>query len=156
MNKKSENMLKAILSEGGEIATKTVQQDDVAALAQEQGLAFFMADCDKARNCSAILRALAKAVDYPVFFGSNMDALLDCLGETLLDQKKGMVLWIKSLHSGDPSLEEDAKAIQGVLNDTLEFANSKDRIFVYAIEHAGKHSAPEPGVAPAPYAESKD
>ncbi|MFV9474600.1 barstar family protein [Advenella sp. RU8] len=155
MSKKSENILTTILSSGGEIKAKTEKMEEVASLAEEMGLAFFAADCDKARNRSAILRALAKAVDYPVFFGNNMDALLDCLGETLLDQKKGMVLWIKNLHSGDPSLAEDAQDIQGILKDTLEFATDKERIFVYSIEHVGKHSDPEPGVAPAPYAESQ-
>lgn len=155
MSKKSDSTLTAILSSGGEILANAGKQEEVAALAEEMGLTFFAADCDKARNRSAILRALAKAVDYPVFFGNNMDALLDCLGETLLDQKKGMVLWIKNLHSGDPSLAEDAQNIQGILNDTLEFATDKERVFVYSIEHAGKHSDPEPGVAPAPYAESQ-
>lgn len=155
MSKKSETILTKILSSGGEIKAESQKQKEVAALAEELGLTFFSADCDKARNRSAILRALAKAVDYPVFFGNNMDALLDCLGETLLDQKKGMVLWIKNLHSGDPTLAEDARDIQGILNDTLEFAADKDRIFVYSIEHVGKHSDPEPGVAPAPYAESQ-
>ncbi len=155
MSKKSEQALTTILSSGGEIKPNAQKQEEVAALAEKMGLTFFAANCDKARNRSAILRALAKAVDYPVFFGNNMDALLDCLGETLLDQKKGMVLWINNLHSGDPSLSDDTQDIQGILNDTLEFATDKERVFVYSIEHVGKHSDPEPGVAPAPYGESQ-
>ncbi|MBK1780341.1 barstar family protein [Advenella sp. WQ 585] len=155
MSKKSESTLKTILSSGGEIKADAHKLEEVAALAEEMGLTFYAADCDKARNRSAILRALSKAVDYPVFFGNNMDALLDCLGETLLEQKKGMVLWIENLHSGDPSLVADTQDILGILNDTLEYATDKERVFVYAIEHVGKHSDPEPGVAPAPYAESQ-
>ena len=150
--KMTESAANAMLN-GGELQLKASEQDKTQSQAEEVGLSFFVADCDKARNRSAILRALAKAVDYPVFFGSDMDALLDCLSETVDEQKKGVVLWIQQLHSGDPSLTEDVAQLQQVLEETFAYAQEKKKVFAYFIEHVGKHSAPEPGVAPQPYAE---
>lgn len=155
MNKKTGTPLKATLETGGAIKKeKTIGLDDLKSHADKAGLAYFEADCDKARSCSAVLRAIAKAVDYPVFFGSNMDALLDCLGETLFEQKTGMVLVLRRLHSEDDSLLEHIDALKGVLNDTVEYGQDNGRVFSYVVEHAGKHDAPEPGRSPRPYAES--
>ncbi len=155
MIKKTGTPLKTILETGGAIKEKSVGLDELKSHAEQAGLAYFEADCDKARSCSAVLRAIAKAVDYPVFFGSNMDALLDCLGETLQEQKIGMVLALRRLHSEDDSLLEHIEAIKGVLNDTVEYGDDNGRVFSYMVEHAGKHEAPEPGRSPRPYAESE-
>ncbi len=124
--------------------------------AVEQGLTAFVVDCDRARSRSAVLRAVVKAVDFPEFFGGNLDALYDCLCDTVLDQKVGLFLWFHNLHSGDPALEEDSVAIENVCNDAVEFAANNGRIFAFHIVHAGRHPDPEPGVAPTPYSGSAD
>ncbi|MBV6304718.1 barstar family protein [Candidimonas humi] len=140
------------LQKGGLLDISSFGQRDVAEAAQVLGMTLFFVDCDRARSCSAVLRAIAKAVDFPEYFGSNLDALSDCLCDTLQDQKVGMVLWLHNLHSGDPALAADAAAIESVCADTVEFAADNGRYFAYAIQHAGKHPDPEPGVAPTPYA----
>jgi RNAse (barnase) inhibitor barstar len=101
-----------------------------------------------------VLRAIVKAVDFPEYFGGNLDALYDCLCDTVLDHKTGVVLWLYRLHSGDPVLEEDAARIETVCSDAADFARENGRIFAFVIEHAGKHPDPEPGVAAAPYGEN--
>lgn len=107
--------------------------------AHELGLALFVANCDPARSRSAVLRAIVKAVDFPEYFGGNLDALYDCLCDTVLDHKTGVVLWLYKLHSGDPALEEDAARIESVCADAAEFAHENGRTFAYVVEHAGKH-----------------
>ena len=102
-----------------------------------------MANCDPARSRSAVLRAIVKAVDFPEYFGGNLDALYDCLCDTVLDHKVGVVLWLYRLHSGDPALEEDAARIEAVCADAAEFAHENGRIFAYVVEHAGRHPDPE-------------
>lgn len=143
--------LPAMMQKGGLIDATTVAQDAATQAAQEAALTPFVVDCDRARSRSAVLRAVVKAVDFPEFFGGNLDALYDCLCDTVLDQKKGLFLWFHRLHSGDPALTEDTRLIEGVCNDVVEFASNNDRIFAYAIDHAGKHPDPEPGVHPTPY-----
>lgn len=146
----SQAPLKKMLKVGVVDATAVTEEDALHA-AREAGLTAYVVDCDRARSRSAVLRAVVKAVDFPEFFGGNLDALYDCLCDTLLDQKGGLFLWFRHLHSGDPALAEDAAAIEAVCTDAVEFASNNDRIFAYAIQHAGKHPDPEPGVEPTPY-----
>ncbi len=67
MSKK--NDIEQELLKGGELPKTLLKQEEALInKAKSQGLAVFTADCSKARNLSALLRAFAKAVDYPVFF----------------------------------------------------------------------------------------
>ena len=139
------------LQKGGLEDVSSSERDEVIKAAEQEGLTAFVVDCDRARSRSAVLRAVVKAVDFPEFFGGNLDALYDCLCDTVLDQKAGLFLWFHNLHSGDPALEEDAKAIASVCDDAVEFAANNGRSFAYYIVHAGRHPDPEPGVSPTPY-----
>jgi RNAse (barnase) inhibitor barstar len=140
----------------GIVDAREVHEQEALAAATEAGLAAYVVDCNRARSRSAILRAVVKALDFPEFFGSNLDALYDCLCDTTLDQKAGLFLWFRDLHSGDPALAEDALAIESVCNDVVEFGQNNERQFAYAIQHAGAHPAPEPGVEPTPYSGRED
>ena len=84
MGKTLEPKLRQLIKRGGDFDPQS-GQDVVAAAAKEAGLAWFAADCDKARSRSAVFRAIVKAVDYPQFFGANFDGLYDCLCDTLLE-----------------------------------------------------------------------
>src|SRR3546814_1128665 len=53
--------------------------------------------------------------------------LYDCLCDTVLDHKQGLFLWFHNLHSGDPALTEDSKAILQVCDDAVEFAANNER-----------------------------
>jgi len=131
------------LAMSGALDGAVFKQDEVLQAAQTAGLWGVVADCDRARNRSAILRAVVKAIDFPEFFGSDLDAFYDCLCDTVLDQKTGLVLWFHRLHSGDPTLQEDAVRIQEVCDTVVEFAQNNGRVFVYALDHAGRHAEPE-------------
>lgn len=139
------------IQKGGLIDVSAVSQSDMLTAASDAGLAAFVVDCDRARSRSAVLRAVVKAVDFPEYFGGNLDALYDCLCDTVLDQKSGLFLWFHNLHSGDPALADDAEAILSVCADVVDFASNNDRRFAYSILHAGAHPAPEPGISPTPY-----
>lgn len=140
------------LQKGGLIDVSSVSQDEVVKAAEDIGTTAFIVKCGRARSRSAVLRAVVKAVDFPEFFGGNLDALYDCLCDTVLDQKSGLFLWFESLHSGDPALAEDSAAILRICEDVVEFAANNGRHFTYVVDHAGKHPDPEPGIEPTPYA----
>ena len=152
----SQATLQALLQNGGLIEATESQQEGIFALAQAAEITALTVECDRARSRSAVLRAIVKAVDFPEFFGNDLDALYDCLCDTVMDQKTGLYLWFNKLHTGDPSLAEDAQAILRVCNDVSDFASTKDRYFAYTVVHAGKHPDPDPGVAPTPYSGSAD
>ena len=144
------------LRKGGLIDAATTNQEEAINTAREAGMTAFVVDCDRARSRSAVLRAVVKAVDFPEFFGGNLDALYDCLCDTVLDNKQGLFLWFHNLHSGDPALADDAQAIVQVCADAVEFASNNECCFAYAVVHAGKHPDPEPGVDPTPYSGSAE
>jgi len=140
--------LRQCLETSGLLDAVAFRQDDALRAAREAGLLGVVADCDRARSRSAVLRAVVKAVDFPEFFGSDLDAFYDCLCDTVLDQKTGLLLWFHRLHSGDPALEEDAGRIQEICDTVAQFAQNNDRRFVYALDHAGRHPEPEPDPVP--------
>lgn len=144
------------LQKGGLVDASKVSRAELVEPAQALDLAVFVVECERARSRSAVLRAVVKSVDYPEFFGGDLDAFYDCLCDTVRDQKTGALLWFDKLHSGDPGLAEDTDAIIAVCEDAAEFARKNDKIFAFAVEHAGKHPDPEPGVAPTPYSGSRD
>jgi len=146
MTRTGQSTLQRQLQRGGAL-DHAADPPALAEAARAAGLAYFLAECDRARSRSAVLRAIAKAVDFPEYFGSNLDALYDCLCDTVLDQKTGVVLYLDRLHSGDPALQEDCALIEGVCADAAEFARENGRVFAYAVGHAGKHPEPEPGRA---------
>src|SRR5690606_33113519 len=92
------------LQKGGLVDVVSSERNEVLKVAEEVGMAAFVVDCDRARSRSAVLRAVVKAVDFPEFFGGNLDALYDCLCDTVLDQMGGLFLWFDNLHSGVPAL----------------------------------------------------
>lgn len=143
------------LQKGGLVELPPQSRDEALEAARAAGMTAFVVDCDRARSRSAVLRAVVKAVDFPEYFGGNLDALFDCLCDTVLDHKNGLFLWFDNLHSGDPALAEDSKAIIQVCDDVVEFAANNDRRYAYSVVHAGKHPDPEPGVEPTPYSGSE-
>ncbi len=150
MSKKSD--IEQALLKGGELPKALLkQEEDLSKAAEVQGLAVFTADCSKARNLSALLRAFAKAVDYPVFFGKDIDSLLDCLKETLAEQKQGYLLLVHEIHSGDPDLKEDVNLVLEILHEAAMYAPKVGKTIAYLVNHVGKHRPPEPGRGPQGY-----
>ena len=122
MTRNGQSTLQKQLLRGGALPHEGLDKKAVVDASHELGLALFVANCDPARSRSAVLRAIVKAVDFPEYFGGNLDALYDCLCDTVLDHKTGVVLWLYRLHSGDPVLEEDAARIETVCSDAADFA----------------------------------
>lgn len=144
MSKQADRQLRDLLKKGGELGAE--QAAEFRQAASEAELAWCEADCSKARNRSALFRAVVKAVDYPQFFGGSFEGLYDCLAESVQDQRAGLVLVFKGLHSADPGIEPDLSEFYQVLNDVVDSAADGARIFVYSIEHGGKHPDDAPGV----------
>jgi hypothetical protein len=54
------------LQRGGELDAAALDKQAVVDATREMGASLFVADCDRARSRSAVLRAIAKAVDFPM------------------------------------------------------------------------------------------
>ena len=144
MGKTVDSKFRQLLQKGGAI-DPTQGLEALESAAKERGLSWCVSDCEKARSWSAVFRAVVKAVDYPQFIGGSFDALYDCLNDSLLDQKDGLVLVLDKLHSADPAIVNEGKEFLQILNDAVQFAQKNGRVFIYAIHHAGKHPDAIPG-----------
>lgn len=145
MGNSTGRQLQRLLKKGGSFDPEG-DLDAVRELASQAELAWCVADCDRARNRSAVFRAVVKAVDYPEFFGSSFEGLFDCLCDSVTDQRTGMVLLLEKLHSADPVLQKDMAELMQALEDVATQAAEQGRVFLYGIRHAGKHPDAVPGV----------
>jgi len=136
-------------AEGGALPADACTGPSAAAMlsaaAATQNLMLATADCDRARSRSAVLRAIARAVDAAEYFGGDFERLFDCLCDAIAEQKTGLILWLQNLHSGDPVLAEDAARIEALCQDAAEHARCHGKSFHYLITHAGRHPDAEPG-----------
>lgn len=123
-----ETSLREQLQAGGVIAGTQLEASLVDSVARSCGYTLFDAQCARAKTKSAVLRAIATAVDFPEYFGGNLDALYDCLTDTVLDQKDGVVLLLNNLHDDAPGLEAHIEAILQVCADASEFAKDNGRL----------------------------
>lgn len=88
---------------------------DPAALmreAQAAGLRFFHVNCETADTKELLLRALAKSLSFPDYFGDNWDALDECLTDlSWLPAQGYVVLLVQLQHMADSAPEVLASAI---------------------------------------------
>ncbi|GAA5233853.1 barstar family protein [Verticiella sediminum] len=118
------------IRKGGQVQAA---EDALAGAAGALGYAVFPVDCARAKSKSAVLRAIATAVDFPEFFGGNLDALLDCLTATVLDQPgPGALLLLKDINGGEPALAEHLEDIMTTFADAAEYVRDNGKVLAYA------------------------
>jgi|SRR5699024_9436273 len=138
----SAQALSQVFNKNGLIDVEASNREAMLSTATQLGLGTFVVACDKARSRSAVLRAIVKAVDYPEFLGSDLEALYECLTECLFEEKQGLYIWLDKLHTGDPLLGEHATAILATFSEAAAHATDEGKVFCYSVEHAGPHVDP--------------
>lgn len=128
----SNDGLQRQLQMGGLIPESYGDPGELTHAAQALGLTVFHVDCDRAKSKSAVLRAIAGAVDFPEYFGGNLDALLDCLTATVLDQQTGALVMLCNLHEHEPTLSEHVGDIMETFADAAEYARDNARVLAVA------------------------
>lgn len=129
------NSLQQTIAAGGRVDGAPA---GLSAAAQALGYAIFLVDCDRAKSKSAVLRAIAAAVDFPEYFGGNLDALLDCLTSTVLDQPgAGVLMVLHNLHSDEPGVADHLGDILETFSDAAEYVRDNGRVLAYACLQTG-------------------
>lgn len=144
MDRQASRQVHKLVGKGGKFESDNHLELLQSAAAEAQ-LIWCVADCSKARNRSALFRAVVKAVDYPQFFGGQFDGLYDCLCDSVDDQKVGLVLLFDRLHSADPGLECDIEELSAVLDDVVAHAADRGKVFIFGFEEVGRHPDDVPG-----------
>jgi len=98
------------LQTGGELDASEWDKVIVVDTAAEANVLLLVADCDRARSRSAVLRAIARAVDAPEFFGNDFDALYDCLCDASSTRSK---VWCCGCSNCIPAIRRWPKTLGG-------------------------------------------
>jgi len=84
----------------------TLPPEEIERAAKQAGLAVFRIEVGRARNKKAFLDRIAKALQFPDWFGYNWDSLNDCLTDLdWLPTKTGYVLIFENMHDFDEAVE---------------------------------------------------
>jgi len=112
---------------------------EVERAAEEAGLAVFRIDIGHAKSKKDFLGHVARALEFPDWFGGNWDALNDCLTDLdWLSIETGYVLILEnSEHFGARIPQEFEKAIT-VFAAAAEYWKSQERPFWAFIEVSSK------------------
>jgi RNAse (barnase) inhibitor barstar len=102
---------------------------EVAQAAAEAGLSAYRIDIGHAHDKEDFLEDVAKAMNFPDWFGGNWDALADCLKDLSWLEGRGYVVILeKSKHFCDAHRHEFDQAID-VLKDAAAFWRGQGKPF---------------------------
>lgn len=87
-------------------------------------------ECSRIETLPQLHRALAQALDFPDYYGANLDALADCLGDLCGDT----VLTLRDVSLLRERLGEDAGRVLAVLG---QCAADSGRLMLLMTESAG-------------------
>ena len=100
-------------------------QAALKAAADELKLAFFTVDLRNARNVPGFIKAFQRDLDFPDWFGGNLDALNDCLTDFSWHPAPGYVITLAGSESLSTNLTSFA-ALNQVLASTVEEWKKRD------------------------------
>ena len=87
------------------------------AAARELGQAFYLVDLSHARNVPGFIKAMRRDLQFPEWFGGNLDALNDCLTDFSWRPASGYVIAL----SGSEMLRATPTSL-AILNEVLSCA----------------------------------
>jgi len=109
--------------------------EEVVHAAKEAGLAVFRIDIGPAHNKQDFLAQIAKSLSFPDWFGTNWDALNDCLGDLdWLSVKNGYVLVFEKTDRFFSNHKQEFDHAKAVLSASAEYWKAQGRPFWALIE----------------------
>lgn len=93
----------------------------IAQAAKANGFTCWRIDLAKVRDKSALLAVLARALEFPDWFGGNWDALQDCLGDLSWRTAPGYVIVLKHCQGFAERAREDFGTALEVLGAASDF-----------------------------------
>jgi hypothetical protein len=106
----------------------------LGALAHLHGLRAFDADCAPAVDKRGLLRAIARALRFPAYFGYNWDALEDCLTDLDWLDARGTVLILSRADRLAGRAPRDMAIALDILEDAAAYWAAEGRPFVTLVQ----------------------
>ncbi len=90
------------------------------AAAGEAGHQVFRIDLGRVRDKDALLAAIGEAMDFPEWYGRNLDALADCLADLGWRPAEGYVAILEGCHAAAASAPADLLAALRIFADAAD------------------------------------
>ncbi len=108
-----------------------------AAAAGEAGLQVFRIDFAPVRDKDALLAAIGEAMDFPEWYGGNLDALADCLADLGWRPAEGYVAIIDRCDAAARSAPGDLLAVLRIFADAADVWREEGIPFWCLVEATG-------------------
>lgn len=104
-------------------AIRAFRVDELMSAAQQMGHHFLYANLTEAQTKQDALEAIAQAFLFPPHFGKNMDALYDCLTDTVNKSgaQKGFIVVLEQLPDSPRFDREVREQLLDVFRDAADF-----------------------------------
>lgn len=113
--------LNALLADPGRAGAYFVDARDREALVEAGRALRFRVQAIDLRACidtDAVLREIAETLEFPDWFGANLDALADCLVDLSWLAAPGYLLVLEHIGAWREQAADDVEAVIGILQDT--------------------------------------
>jgi RNAse (barnase) inhibitor barstar len=106
------------------------EPEELEHAVEEAGLAIFRIDIGDAHSKKQFLKQVAKALDFPDWFGGNWDALNDCLTDLeWLPNQAGYVLIFEEVEQFATLHRQEFDTALGVLRSAADYWKGENRPF---------------------------
>ena len=96
-----------------------------------------------ARDKNGFLKAMAKALRFPDYFGHNWDAFYDCLLDLKHDEGAGTLLLLRDASGFARAEPEEFAAAVDTLADAVDYWKGQNKVLLVVVELEAPALAPE-------------
>jgi hypothetical protein len=111
--------------------------EDVTTRARAAGLAVHRVDLSGATTKSELLTAVARALDFPDWFGGNWDALEDSLGDLSWLPEGGLVVLVEGFEGVRTAVPGELDTLLDVLRSAARSWEAEKRTFLVLVADEG-------------------
>jgi RNAse (barnase) inhibitor barstar len=104
----------------------------IKKIVAKNGLNYSVIDTKKVTNKTDFLKIVARSLDFPAYFGTNWDALNECLTDMSWKPARGYVIVFTNFRAVRENLGSDIKILEKIFDSSLQYWK-KQRIGFYII-----------------------
>ncbi len=109
------------LNSGLHAVATEMEEADIRRAAESAGLNYTLVHLGGVEDKAGFLGTIARALHFPEYFGSNWDALYDCLTDLSWQPAAGYVLYLASFEVFDSAAAAEAETARSVLREAARF-----------------------------------
>jgi RNAse (barnase) inhibitor barstar len=128
---------------GGVFRCHSAVPEKALEAATRSGVRVETAGLQGARDKNAFLKAIAKSLRFPDYFGHNWDAFYDCLIDLEHEKGEGILLLMREASGFARTEPEEFAAALDTLQDATEFWDDDGKMLLVIVELEAPVLAPE-------------